>query len=187
MGKRKRAGEAAKLRDALLHDTDSAETERMDRKSRKKRKESNRELAGASKQKQQRRKKVGRRADRVKKKRDTKPSEGLAELKGFSEESIKGFMLWQQERGSKQPKKTVDPAADPPPSAPRGRGKYNLPKKKSKKTMPKDEDIDDDKVRGVPRRSISPETMKRHTDTHSRARAHTHTHTHTHTTHTHTG
>ena len=97
-------------------------------------------------------------------------------MKGFNEDSIKQFMLWQQEHGSKQPfgaKKTVDPAPDPPPSAPRGRGKFNLPKKKKNKTMPKDEDINDDKVRGVPRRSISPETMKRHTDTHSHTHART--------------
>ena len=148
------------LRDALhpsashtTDDSDSAATERMERKSRKKRKNSDKEVAGASKQKQQRREKVGRRADRVKKKQDTKPSEGLlAEFKDFNEDSIKRFMLWEQEhgsKGSKQPfgaKKTVDPAPDPPPSAPRGRGKFNLPKKKSKKTMPKDEGIDDDKV-----------------------------------------
>ena len=181
----KRAGEAAMLRDALhpsashtTDDSDSAATERMERKSRKKRKKSDEEVAGASKQKQQRREKVGRRADRVKKKQDTKPSEGLlAELKDFNEDSIKRFMLWEQEqgsKGSKQPfgaKKPVDPD---PPFAPRGRGKFNLPKKKKKnKTMPKDEDIDDDKVRDVQRRSISPETMKRHTDTHSHTHAHT--------------
>ena len=181
----KRAGEAAMLRDALSHDTDdsaSAETERIERKLRKKRKKSEEEVAGASKQ-QRREKDSGKNG----KKKPTKPSEELlAELKDFSEDSIKRFMLWEQEQRDKQQfgaKKSVDPA---PPSAPCGRGRHNLPKKR-KKTMSKDEDIDDDKVREVQRRTITPKTMKRHTR--ARARAHTRTlaHARTHTTHAHAG
>ena len=100
----------------------------------------------------------------------------LAELSNFDEDGMKEFMLWKQARESNGTKfkfgakNSVDPA---PPSAPRGLRKHNLPKKR--KTMPKDEGIDADKVQHVPGRTISPDTMNRHA-----ARAHTHTRTRTH-------
>ena len=185
-GKGKRAGEAAKLRDALhpsvrpSHDTedsDSAETERMDRR-RKKKKQRVEELPQTEPSKP-RRAKTPLRKDREQagRKRDT--SEELKEYKGLNEQELKAFRQYMQEKqGQEVCKKfgvkkhhaaAVDSVFCSPPSAPRGRGRLNLTpvQKKSRKTNyageEEDEDVDEDPTARIktPKRSISPPTMKR--------------------------
>ena len=91
----------------------------------------------------------------------------------MNEQDIREFRLWKQEQKGKAPKLGVkkDPAAavNSPPSAPRGRGRLNLTpvQKKSRKTNyadeEEDEDVDEDPTARIktPKRSVSPETMKR--------------------------
>ena len=141
MGK-KRAGEAAMLNDALSQnmaradtdDSSSAETERIERKSRQKKQKSavavEEEVADASKQRREK-DSDGKNGKKVKKKPTKHAKELLAELKDFNEADMKSFRLWQKQTGVKTPAGQPpwqSPAA-PVPSAPRGRGKHNLPKK----------------------------------------------------------
>ena len=182
----RRASEAEQLRDALYQspggtdDSDGAEKERDHRSKRRKKAEAaeaeEEEEAVATKRRKQDK---GSKQDDKPSKRGKKNGSGsrneellkdLKELSNFDESSVQEFMKWREEKKRLQergrPEFGVKPSSSssssprPPPSAPRGPGRFNLPPKTKKRKAPD----------GQPGRTISISTMLRHAHTHTRTR-----------------
>jgi hypothetical protein len=182
----RRASEAEQLRDALSHspggtdDSDGAEKERDHRSKRRKKAEAaeaeEEEEAVATKRRKQ--DKGSKQDDKPSKKgkkngsgsRNEELLKDLKELSNFDESSVQEFIKWReekkrlQERGSPQfgvkPSSSSSSSPRPPPSAPRGPGRHNLPPKTKKRKAPD----------GQPGRTISINTMLRHANIDSRTR-----------------
>ena len=141
----KRASEADQLRDSLHpmtgtardRDTDDSEGAAQERSSRNKnqQKPEAEEVAVEAK----RRKKEEKHSKKGKK-NGSRKEELLKEFSHFDESKMKEFMKWQQEKEQERlgrPQSgahTTDDPHRPRPSAPRGPGRFNLPKPKKRKT-----------------------------------------------------